>query len=105
MKVAFQGEAGAYSEQAVYDHFGAAEAVPCTSFEDVFTAVQRGSCEYGLIPIENSLAGSMHQNYDLLMRHELHIVGEYFLRVRHCLIAMPGVQMVNSKKRSATPRH
>ena len=57
MKVAFQGEPGAYSEQAVYDHFGAAEAVPCTSFEDVFTAVSVRRCEYGLIPIENSLGG------------------------------------------------
>ena len=104
MKVAFQGEPGAYSEQAVYDHFGAAEAVPCASFEDVFTAVSARRCEYGLIPIENSLAGSVHQNYDLLMRHELYIVGEYYLRVRHCLIAMPGVQMSELKRAISHPQ-
>lgn len=92
MKVAFQGEPGAYSEQAVYGHFGPVETLPCESFDDVFTAVTNGDVEAGLIPIENSLAGSIHQNYDHLLRHELWIVGEYFLRVHHCLIAVPGVR-------------
>jgi len=89
MKVAFQGEPGAYSEEAGYGHFENPEMVPQKSFDDVFRAVVSGSCASGLIPIENSLAGSIHQNYDLLLRHELHIVGEYFLRVRHCLIGFP----------------
>lgn len=92
MKIAFQGEPGAYSEQATFDYFGQVETMPCESFDAVFTAVTAGQCEYGLIPIENSLAGSIHQNYDLLLRHNLHIVGEYFLRVRHCLISLPGVE-------------
>lgn len=91
MRVAFQGEAGAYSEEAGFGYFDAPEMVPQESFDAVFTAVISGGCQSGLIPIENSLAGSIHQNYDLLLRHDLHIVGEYFLRVSHCLIGFPGV--------------
>ena len=104
MKVAFQGEPGAYSEQAVHGHFGEVDTLPCESFEEVFTAVGSGQCEYGLIPIENSLAGSIHQNYDLLMQHQLQIVGEYFLRVRHCLIALPDVRMSDIKKAISHPQ-
>ena len=92
MKVAFQGEPGAFSEEASFGYFKSPETIPCESFDAVFEAVAAGNCEYGLIPIENSLAGSIHQNYDLLLRNELHIVGEYFLRVRLCLIAFPGVK-------------
>lgn len=104
MNVAFQGEPGAYSEQAVHNHFGDVAGIPCTSFEDVFTAVSLRQCEYGLIPIENSLAGSIHQNYDLMMRHELYIVGEYLLRVRHCLIALPDVQLADIRKAISHPQ-
>lgn len=104
MRVAFQGEPGAYSEQAVYDFFGAANAAPCETFEAAFDAVVSGACEAALIPIENSLAGSVHQNYDLLLRHNLHIVGEYFLRVRHCLIALPGVEKADLRKAISHPQ-
>ena len=92
MRVAFQGESGAYSEQAVFNYFGNVASQPCESFDSVFEAVVSGACEYGLIPIENSLAGSIHQNYDLLLQHDLHITGEYLLRVQHCLIAQPGMK-------------
>jgi prephenate dehydratase len=92
MKIAFQGKNGAYSQQAVFEYFGAVEAVSCPSFDAAFEAVVSGECDSGMIPIENSLAGSIHQNYDLLLRHNLFIVGEHLLRVRHCLIAMPGVK-------------
>jgi prephenate dehydratase len=104
MKVAFQGEPGAYSEQAVFDYFGKVEPWPGESFDTVFDSVVSGECEYGLIPIENSLAGSIHQNYDLLLRHDLYIVGEYLLRVRHCLISMPGVRREDIKKVISHPQ-
>jgi prephenate dehydratase len=104
VRIAFQGEAGAYSEQAIYAYFGSVEGSPCESFDSVFESVRSGKCEAGLIPIENSLAGSIHQNYDLLLRHDLHIVGEYFLRVRHCLIAMPGIKKSELKKVISHPQ-
>ena len=104
MKVAFQGEAGAYSEQAVFDYFGEVDTVPCESFDMVFDSVVSGKSESALIPIENSLAGSIHQNYDLLLRHNLHIVGEYLLRVRHCLIVLPGVKKEDIQKAISHPQ-
>lgn len=94
MRVAFQGAPGAYSETAILEYFGpGTESVACASFEEVFARVEEGSCAYGMIPIENSLAGSIHRNYDLLLQHQLSIVGEYNLRVKHCLIGLPGVRL------------
>lgn len=90
MKVAFQGEPGAFSEEASLAYFENPVTVPCESFEAVFEAATSRTCDVGIIPIENSLAGSIHQNYDLLLRHQLHIVGEHFLRVKLCLIGFPG---------------
>jgi prephenate dehydratase len=104
MQVAFQGEPGAYSEEAAYGYFGSVGTQPCETFDDVFTAVTTGTCEYGLIPIENSLAGSIHQNYDLLLRHDLYIVGEYFLRVRHCLIGFPGADVSEIRRVISHPQ-
>ncbi|MFN8399901.1 MAG: prephenate dehydratase [Anaerolineales bacterium] len=105
MKVSFQGEPGAYSEQAVFNYYGKeVETVPCESFDVMFDSVISGKSDAALAPIENSLAGSIHQNYDLLLRHNLHIVGEYFLRVRHCLIANPGVKKEDIKKAISHPQ-
>jgi len=104
MKVAFQGEPGAYSEEASMGYFVAPETVPCETFEEIFTSVSSGKCEFGLIPIENSLAGSIHQNYDLLLQNQLYIVGETFLRVRHCLIGFPGVTKLEIRKVFSHPQ-
>lgn len=104
MRVAFQGEPGAYSEQAVFDYFGKVKTQPCESFDAAFNAVVSNACEAGLIPIENSLAGSIHQNYDLLLQHDLHITGEYPLRVQHCLIAQPGVKKDEIKQVISHPQ-
>lgn len=104
MRVAFQGEAGAFSEQAVLDHYGGADPVSCESFEAVFEAVNSQKCDAGIVPVENSLAGSIHQNYDLLMQNDLFIVGEYVLRVRHCLIANPGAEQARIQKAVSHPQ-
>ena len=94
MKIAFQGEPGAYSEAAVLEHFGEnVETVPCESFDLVFESVEDKLVDFGMLPIENSLAGSIHRNYDLLLEHQLNIVGEHFLRIQHCLISQPGTTL------------
>jgi prephenate dehydratase len=105
MKIAFQGEHGAYSEAAIFDHFGAEHiSIPCNAFEDVFAAVSDGRCECGLIPIENSLAGSIHRNYDLLLQNHLSVIGEHHLRVSHCLIGTPNAQLHAIKKVISHPQ-
>jgi prephenate dehydratase len=105
MRVAFQGETGAYSEAAALAHFGpGTETVPHESFDAVFASVESGACELGLVPIENSVAGSIHRNYDLLIQHSLSIVGEHLLRVRHCLIALPGVALGEIRKVISHPQ-
>jgi arogenate/prephenate dehydratase len=88
--LAFQGEPGAYSEAAALT-FAPGEAVlPCPSFEAVFAAVADGRASRGILPMENSIGGSIHRNYDLLVEHDLPIIGEVELRVDHCLLALPG---------------
>ena len=94
LRIAFQGAHGAYSEGASRALFGAdSETVPCRSFDAVFVAVEEGTSDHGVVPVENSLAGAIHRNYDLLLEHNLQIIGEYNMRISHCLIAHPGVQI------------
>jgi len=92
--VAFQGENGAYSQEAAHQFFGAeVDTLPCRTFEDIFLAVEEGRADYGILPIENSAAGSINKAYDLLLERDLKIWGEVFLRVRHCLLANPGTKL------------
>jgi prephenate dehydratase len=98
-RIAFQGELGAFSHQAVHKMFGPdIEPFPCRSFENAFIAVVNRKAACAVIPIENTLAGSIHQNFDLLARHFLEIVGETSLRVEHSLIANPGVGLRQIKQ-------
>ncbi len=89
--VAFQGAPGAYSHQAVREAFPAGLPLPCFSFDDAIEAVQSGRAGRAMIPIENSLHGRVADIHFLLPESGLAIVGEHFVRVRHCLLGMPGV--------------
>lgn len=93
-KIAFQGIAGAYSEQAIRQFFGPEiESVPCKTLDDIFLAVENGDTELGMLPVENAVAGSVTRSYELLMEHDLRIHAEVILRVRHMLMAPPGTDL------------
>jgi prephenate dehydratase len=100
--VAFQGERGAYSEEAIYQFFGQeVETLPCPSLQGIFEAVESGAADFGALPVENSTAGSINRAYDLLQTHDLRVWGETIVRVRHALLApadtaMPDVERVRS---------
>lgn len=91
VRISYKGVPGAYSEDAALKAYPHCETVPCDEFEDAFKAVELWLAEKAVLPIENSLGGSIHRNYDLLLRHRLHIVGEVQLAVNLCLLAIPGV--------------
>uniref|UniRef100_A0A0D9W4K1 Arogenate dehydratase n=1 Tax=Leersia perrieri TaxID=77586 RepID=A0A0D9W4K1_9ORYZ len=92
LRVAYQGVPGAYSEKAAGKAYPGCDAIPCDQFEVAFQAVELWIADRAVLPVENSLGGSIHRNYDLLLRHRLHIVGEVQLPVHHCLMALPGVR-------------
>jgi prephenate dehydratase len=89
-KVAFQGEIGAFSEDAAIKFFGVIEPLPSRSFADAFEAVSRDAASFGVVPIENSQAGSINDTYDLLLKYDLNICGEIVLPVNQCLMAPEG---------------
>ncbi len=102
---AFQGEPGAYSEEAAIQFFGkGVSTLPCQAFEGIFSSIDEGKATHGMLPIENSLTGSIHQNYDLLLKHNLNIIGEYHLRVSHCLLALPGVKIEEIRRVYSHPQ-
>jgi prephenate dehydratase len=102
--VAFQGERGAFSHQAALEILGAdIELQPKPSFETLFAAASGGGVDRAVVPIENSLAGSIHENYDRLRESALHIVAETQLRIVHCLIARPGTTVADVKRVSSHP--
>lgn len=105
MRVAFQGETGAYSEKAARELLGPRiVSLPYESFEDAFKAVASGEVDYAVVPIENSLGGSIHTNYDLLLRYDLHIIAEHEFRVEHSLLALPGTKRENIRKVMSHPQ-
>lgn len=102
--VAIQGERGAFSHQAALEVLGQEiDLKPCVSFDALFDAVESGAADRAVVPIENSLHGSIHENYDRLRARPLHIVGETQLRIRHCLIARPGATLVSIRRVASHP--
>ncbi|KAJ1424286.1 Prephenate dehydratase [Sesbania bispinosa] len=104
LRVAYQGVQGAYSESAAQKAYPNCEAVPCEQFDTAFEAVERWLVDRAVLPIENSLGGSIHRNYDLLLRHRLHIVGEVKYAVHHCLMANHGVKLEDLKRVLSHPQ-
>jgi prephenate dehydratase len=104
LKVAIQGERGAFSNEAAVGALGPEiEIVPCPGFTELFAAVSEGRADRAMVPIENSLHGSIHENYDRLKTSALHITGETQLRIRQCLIARPGATLATIRRVASHP--
>jgi prephenate dehydratase len=105
VSVAYQGAPGANSQEAIFQHFGPqTSTVACHSFEDIFHAVEDGQATLGLLPVENSQAGSINQAFDLLLDHDLRVVGEVKFRVRHCLLAPQGTSSADIRRIRSHPQ-
>lgn len=111
--VAFQGERGAFGDEAVQIHFGQQEArseqrqispLPCRSFADVFRAVAGGEADYGLVPVENSQSGSITEVYDLLRQHDLFVIGEISHPVSQCLLSLKGQEIKDIQRVISHPQ-
>jgi prephenate dehydratase len=111
--IAFQGERGAFGDEAARMYFGQREAqgaqrevnpVPCRSFADVFRAVAGGEVDYGLVPVENSQAGSINDTYDLLRQHDLFVIGEISHEVNQCLLSLKGQKLEDIKRVISHPQ-
>ena len=91
-RVAIQGGLGAYHGIAAENFFAGQEVeiIPCITFKDIFKAIEKDPNVVGIMAIENTIAGSLLQNYELLKEHKLPIAGEYKLRISHCLAVLPG---------------
>ena len=107
IKVAFQGERGAYSELAIHSFYGETgiEPLPRPQFRDVFDAVLEGKADFGMLPVENALAGSVHENYDLLLDYpDIKIIGEKKIRIEHNLIGLPDAELADIKQVYSHPQ-
>lgn len=105
LRVAILGGRGTHSEAAAVTFFGdSIQAISQNDFDDIFEAVARSRADRGVIPIENSLAGSIHRNYDLLLRYNLSIVGEAQIQIAHQLITLPGLTLGDIKKIYSHPQ-
>ncbi len=95
-KVAFQGERGAFSEDAAAKLFDKSiDCLPCMRLTEVFELVSQDKVEFGVVPLENSQAGSINDTYDLLLTYPINIFAEVILRVSHCLMALPGERLAD----------
>ena len=97
-KISFQGEPGAYSHQACHAAMPDHQALPCATFEDTVQALRDGKVELAMLPVENSTYGRVADIHHLLPHSGLHIVAEAFVRVRICLMALPGVTLDQIRK-------
>ncbi len=98
VKVGFQGEHGAYSEVAIYKQFGkAVQTVPAVSIHEVFNLTEAGAVDFAVVPVENSIEGSINETYDMLLSSNLTVVGEVVLRIVHCLIALRDAKLEGIK--------
>lgn len=109
VSVAFQGERGAYGDEAVQTYFKKAtqalpEPLPYRGFSEVFRAVAAGDVDFGLVPVENSQAGSINDVYDLLRQHDLFVIGEISHPVNHCLLCLPGQTLGDIKRVISHPQ-
>jgi len=104
MRIAFQGEPGAYSEAAGLRFSDHADLLACEAFEDVFAAVASGKATHGILPVENSIGGTIHRNYDLLLENDLPIVGEVTLPITHNLMALPGTALKDVRRILSHPQ-
>jgi prephenate dehydratase len=104
-RAAFQGIAGAYSEQAVRQYFGPeVESVPCGALDDLFPLVENGDVDYAILPVENAIAGSVTRAYELLMEHDLRVYAEVILHVRHMLLALSGTTLGGLERVQSHPQ-
>lgn len=102
--MAIPGELGSFSHAAALAAHGSEiRLIPCADFPELFRTVAESRAEHGVVPIENSLTGSIHENYDLLRAHSLCVVGETKIRVRHCLIARPGTTLEQVRRVASHP--
>jgi len=106
LRVAYQGEPGAYSEDALHRFFGEPQAdpAPCPSIREVFEQVEIRSVDYGVVPLENSQAGSINETYNLLLRHGVRLVGQVVISVDHALLALPGATLADIRKVYSHPQ-
>jgi len=104
VRIAFQGESGAYSEAAALRYSEHTDVLACESFEQVFDAVASARASHGILPVENSIGGSIHRNYDLLLEHDLPIVGEVQLPITHNLMALPGSALSSIRRIYSHPQ-
>ena len=104
MRIAYQGVTGAYSEAAALRFNPAADVVPRPSFEEVFAGVAERQATHGILPIENTIGGTIHRNYDLLLEHDLPIVGEVKLPIAHHLIVREGTTLEQVRRVYSHPQ-